>query len=219
MFGEFDYQVVIDSIPFLWKGMQLTFLLTFLAIIGGLFLGTLLALSRLSHIKVLSFLAGSYVNFFRSMPLILVIFWFYFLVPMIVGRPVGGFYSVLVAFTLFEAAYYCEIMRAGIQSVKVGQLQAGQALGLTYSQNMKNIVLPQAFRNMLPILLTQAVILFQDTSLVYVVGLHDFLVNAEIVATRENRLIEMFLTVAVVYFVLCLSFSLSIRKLQRRFSV
>jgi glutamate/aspartate transport system permease protein len=199
--------------------MQLTFLLTLLAISGGIFLGTLLALARLSPFKALSFVAGSYVNFFRSMPLILVIFWFYFLVPLIVGRPVGGFYSVLVAFTLFEAAYYCEIMRAGIQSVKLGQLQAGQALGLTYSQNMKSVVLPQAFRNMLPILLTQAVILFQDTSLVYVVGLHDFLVNAEIVATRENRLIEMFLTVAVVYFVLCLSFSLSIRKLQRRFSV
>lgn len=219
MFSDFDFDVIINSIPFLWEGMQLTFLLTFLAITGGLFLGVLLALSRLSHIKILSFTAGSYVNFFRSMPLILVIFWFYFLVPFIVGRPVGGFYSVLVAFTLFEAAYYCEIMRAGIQSVRKGQVQAGQAIGLSYLQNMRYVVLPQAFRNMTPILLTQAVILFQDTSLVYVVGLHDFLVNAEIVATRENRLIELFSTVAVVYFVLCLSFSLSIRKLQQRFSI
>ena len=219
MFDDFDYQVIIESIPFLWEGLQLTFLLTFLAIIGGLFLGVILALARLSNNKILSFTAASYVNFFRSMPLILVIFWFYFLVPYIVGRPVGGFYSVLVAFTLFEAAYYCEIMRAGIQSVRLGQIQAGQALGLSYKQNMQYVVLPQAFRNMTPILLTQAVILFQDTSLVYVVGLHDFLVNAEIVASRENRLIEMFSTVAVVYFVLCLSFSLSIRKLQRKFSV
>ncbi len=218
MFESFDYQVIIDSIPFLWEGMKLTFLLTFLAITGGLFLGVLLALARLSDIKPLSFIAASYVNFFRSMPLILVIFWFYFLVPYIVGRPVGGFYSVLVAFTLFEAAYYCEIMRAGIQSVKQGQMQAGRALGLSYKQNMLYVVLPQAFRNMTPILLTQAVILFQDTSLVYVVGLHDFLVNAEIIASRENRLIEMFSTVALVYFVLCLSFSLSIRKLQKRFS-
>ena len=218
MFGDFDYQVIIDSIPFLWEGMKLTFLLTFLAIVGGLFLGVLLALARLSSIKPLSFVATSYVNFFRSMPLILVIFWFYFLVPYIVGRPVGRFYSVLIAFTLFEAAYYCEIMRAGIQSVRQGQMHAGQALGLSYKQNMQYVVLPQAFRNMTPILLTQAVILFQDTSLVYVVGLHDFLVNAEIVASRENRLIEMFSTVALVYFVLCLSFSLSIRKLQRKFS-
>ncbi|MCK5905260.1 MAG: amino acid ABC transporter permease [Gammaproteobacteria bacterium] len=219
MFEDFDYQVVIESIPFLWEGLKLTFLLTFLAITGGLFLGVLLALARLSSIKPLSFAAASYVNFFRSMPLILVIFWFYFLVPYIVGRPIGGFYSVLVAFTLFEAAYYCEIMRAGIQSVRLGQMQAGQALGLSYKQNMQYVVLPQAFRNMTPILLTQAVILFQDTSLVYVVGLHDFLVNAEIVASRENRLIEMFTTVALVYFILCLSFSLSIRKLQRKFSV
>lgn len=219
MFDAFDYQVVIDSIPYLWEGMKMTFLLTFLAIVGGLFFGVCLALIRLSGIKYLAFAAASYVNFFRSMPLILVIFWFYFLVPYIVGRPVGGFYSVLVAFTLFEAAYYCEIMRAGIQSVRQGQMHAGQALGLSYKQNMQYVVLPQAFRNMAPILLTQAVILFQDTSLVYVVGLHDFLVNAEIVASRENRLIEMFCTVAIVYFVLCLTFSLSIRSMQRKFSV
>jgi glutamate/aspartate transport system permease protein len=218
MFNNFDFQVVIKSIPFLWDGMQLTFLLTILAISGGLVLGTMLALCRLSPFKWLSFTAGSYVNFFRSMPLILVIFWFYFLVPFVVGRPVGGFYSVLVAFVMFEAAYYCEIMRAGIQSVNKGQVFAGQAVGMTYGQNMRYVVLPQAFRNMIPILLTQAIILFQDTSLVYVVGLHDFLVNAEIVANRDNRLIEMFTTVAFVYFVLCLSASLSVKKLQRKFA-
>ena len=152
------------------------------------------------------------------MPLILVIFWFYFLVPIIVGRPVGGFYSVLIAFVLFEAAYYCEIIRAGIQSVRQGQVYAGQALGLTYRQNMRYIVLPQAFRNMVPILLTQAIILFQDTSLVYVVGVKDFLVSADLVANRENRIIEMFSTVALVYFVLCLSGSLGIKRLQKRFA-
>lgn len=218
MLTDFDFQVIVNAAPFMWDGLKLTFLLTLLAISGGLFLGTLLALSRLSPFTFLSFAAGTYVNLFRSVPLILVIFWFYFLVPFIVGRPVGGFYSVLVAFILFEAAYYCEIMRSGIQSVRRGQAQAGQALGLTYRQNMQYIVLPQAFRNMIPILLTQAVILFQDTSLVYVVGLHDFLVNSDIVATRENRLVEMFTTVAVVYFVLCLTASISIRELRRKFS-
>ncbi len=125
----FDYHIVFHSLPFLIKGMGLTLLLTFLAMVGGIFLGTLLALARLAPIRALSFAAGTYVNFFRSMPLILVIFWFYFLVPLILGFPVGDFYSVLVAFTLFEAAYYCEIMRAGIQSVKVGQVHAGDALG------------------------------------------------------------------------------------------
>ncbi len=218
MFADFDFAVVIKSLPFLWEGMQLTLLLTILAIGGGLILGTILALCRLSPYKLLSFAAGSYVNFFRSMPLILVIFWFYFLVPLIVGRPVGGFYSVLVAFVMFEAAYYCEIMRAGIQSIRKSQVHAGQALGLTYQQNMRYIVLPQAFRNMIPILLTQAIVLFQDTSLVYVVGLHDFLVNAEIIANRDNRLIEMFTTVAIIYFVLCLSASLSVGALQRKYA-
>jgi glutamate/aspartate transport system permease protein len=219
MFAGFDFMIIIDSIPFLLEGMWLTLQLTVSAIVGGLFFGTILAMCRLAPNRVLSFVAGSYVNFFRSMPLILVIFWFYFLVPIIVGRPVGGFYSVLVAFVLFEAAYYCEIMRAGISSVRSGQVYAGQALGLTYRQNMRYIVLPQAFRNMVPILLTQAIILFQDTSLVYVVGLRDFLVAADVVANRDNRLLEMFTTVALVYFVLCLAGSLYARRLNRKYTL
>jgi len=218
VFGDFDTAVIFDNFHFLLEGMQTTLLLTLVAICGGLVLGTLLALARLAAFKPLSFVAGTYVNFFRSMPLILVIFWFYFLVPHIVGRPVGGFYSVLIAFVLFEAAYYCEIMRAGIQSVRRGQIYAGQALGLTYAQNMRYVVLPQAFRNMIPILMTQAIILFQDTSLVYVVGIKDFLVSADLVANRENRILEMFTTVALVYFVICLSGSLLIRRLQRKYA-
>jgi glutamate/aspartate transport system permease protein len=218
MEGGFDFDIIIQSIPYLAEGMMLSFQLALLGIVGGVVFGTLLALCRLSPFAPLSFIAGSYVNFFRSMPLILVIFWFYFLVPFIVGRPVGGFWSVTIAFIMFEAAYYCEIMRAGIQSVTVGQVYAGQALGLTYRQNMQFIVLPQAFRNMIPILLTQAIVLFQDTSLVYVVGLGDFLVHADIVANRDNRLMEMFSTVAVVYFVICLMGTLFVRRLQRKFA-
>jgi len=219
MSGGFDYHVIINNIPFMWQGIQLTFLLTFLAICGGVAGGTFLALCRLSRFAPISFAAGSYVNFFRSMPLILVIFWFYFLVPWIVGRPVGGFDSVLIAFVLFEAAYYCEIIRAGISSVGHGQIYAGRALGLTYGQTMRYVVLPQAFRNMIPVLLTQAIILFQDTSLVYVVGLHDFFVNADMVANRDNRLLEMYSTVAFVYFVLCLAGSLGVRRLQRKYAL
>lgn len=218
MFDDFDTEVIFSNLHFLIEGMQTTLILTVVAIFGGLILGTLLALARLAPFKPLSFVAGTYVNFFRSMPLILVIFWFYFLVPHILGRPVGGFYSVLVAFVLFEAAYYCEIMRAGIQSVRKGQVYAGKAVGLTYAQNMRYIVLPQAFRNMVPILLTQAIILFQDTSLVYVVGVKDFLVSADLVANRENRILEMFTTVALVYFIICLSGSLFIRRLQAKFA-
>ena len=226
--GGFDYHIVFHSIPFLAKGMGLTLVLTFLGIAGGLVFGTVLALMRLSNVAVpvpylrkwlsLSFLAGSYVNFFRSMPLILVIFWFYFLIPLVVGEQVGAFQSVLTAFIMFEAAYYCEIMRAGIQSVRVGQAHAGQALGLTYQQNMRFVVLPQAFRNMIPILISQAIVLFQDTALVYVVGLSDFLYSAEIVAMSENRLMEMYITVAIVYFALCSWAQFMVRNLQKRFA-
>ena len=219
MFADFDWSVVARAYPFLLQGMWLTLQLTFIAILGGIFFGMLLALLRLTPVRAVSFAAGSYVNFFRSMPLILVIFWFYFLVPVLVGRPIGGFYSVLIAFVMFEAAYYCEIIRAGIQSVSRGQMMAGSALGLTYAQSMKEIVLPQAFRNMIPVLLTQSIIMFQDTSLVYVVGLKDFLTSADIIANRDNRLVEMYTVVAVVYFVLCLSGSLLVRKLQRKYVI
>jgi glutamate/aspartate transport system permease protein len=214
--GDFDFSVIFDNMPFLLKGMQTTLLLTALAMFGGIVLGTLLALARISSIKPLSFVAASYINFFRSLPLILVIFWFYFLVPLVLGRPVGGFYSVLVAFTLFEAAYYAEIIRAGITSVRAGQFQAARALGLSYGQSMRFVVLPQAFRAMIPILLTQGIILFQDTSLVYVVGLKDFLVSAELIANRDQRLIEMFTFVAIVYLAISYCASQGVRFLQRR---
>ena len=219
MFDQFDTNVILENLHFLIEGMQLTLLLTLAAICGGLVLGTLLALARLSGFWILSLVSSTYVNFFRSMPLILVIFWFYFLVPLVLGQPVGGYYSVLIAFVLFEAAYYCEIIRAGIQSVSKGQVYAGQAVGLNYFQNMCYIVLPQAFRNMIPVLLTQAIILFQDTSLVYVVGVKDFLVSADLVANRENRIFEMFTTVACVYLIICLSGSILIRKLQMRYAL
>jgi len=213
---ELDFSVIPANSSLLWEGIKMTFLLASLAIIGGIILGTFLALLRIAKIPVLSQFSAAYVNFFRSLPLILVIFWLFFLVPLIVGKPVGAFSSVLVAFILFEAAYYSEIIRAGINSVRLGQLAAARALGLTYFQSMRYIILPQAFRAMTPILLTQAIILFQDTSLVYVVGLRDFLVSAEIVANRDQRLVEMFLFVALVYFVICFAASIGVKYFQKR---
>ncbi|KGM89291.1 amino acid ABC transporter membrane protein 2, PAAT family [Roseovarius mucosus DSM 17069] len=214
--GDFDFGVILNNLPFLWQGLQLSLWLTFLAVLGGIALGTLLALARLSGIRPLAIFAAAYVNLIRSVPLILVIFWFYFLVPLAVGRPIGGFYSALIAFVMFEAAYYSEIMRAGIQSVRTGQVHAGQATGLGYWQIQRYIVLPQAFRNMIPILVTQGIILFQDTSLVFVVSLRDLMTASSIVARTEGRLVEMYLFAALVYFVICFSGSLFVRRLQAR---
>lgn len=213
---DFDIQVIIESWPFLLEGLGLSLLLTALAAAGGIVLAVFLALMRLSSYRVLSTISAAYVNFFRSLPLILVIFWFFFLVPLIIGRPVGSFYSALIAFTLFEAAYYSEIIRAGIQSVPRGQVWSGYATGLNYRQTMSFIVLPQAFRNMTPVLLTQGVILFQDTSLVFVVSLRDFMTATSIVARNEGRLVEMYLFAALVYFVICYAGSLYVRRLQER---
>ena len=226
MFTGFDFDVISRSLPYLWQGMLFSLGLTLLSMLGGILLGTLLALMRLSSFKALNVPAGGYVNLLRSMPLILVIFWFYFLVPIAMKKitgdayatGIGPFYSALIAFTMFEAAYYCEIIRAGIQSVPRGQGHAAYALGLNYRLAMTKIILPQAFRNMVPILLTQGIILFQDTSLVYVVGLTDFMGAASKVAQRDGRLVEMYLFAALVYFLLCFSASHFVRRLQVRYS-
>lgn len=223
--NDFDFGVIERSLGYLFRdGMVFTAKLTLLSATGGVILGTLLAMCRLSGIRPLSLVAGLYVNLLRALPLILVIFWFYFLVPYIgawltgAGRPVsvGGFTSAMITFTLFEAAYFCEIMRAGIQSVPRGQVAAGYALGMTYWQVMGKVVLPQAFRNMTPILLTQTIVLFQDTSLVYVLSLTDFLGAASKVAQRDGRLVEMYLFAAAVYFLISYAASLAVRYLQHR---
>lgn len=199
----FDFNIIVSSAPFLLQGLWLNILLTALATAGGLALGVCLALMRVSKFLPLRAIAATYVDFFRAMPLILVIFWFYFLVPLVVGRPVGGFTSVLIAFTIFEAAYFSEIIRGGIQGIRIGQINAALASGLTRRQSMFYVILPQVFRSMLPVMLTQSIILFQDTSLVYVVGLYDFVTTSSIVASRDGRLIELYAFVAVVYFILC----------------
>lgn len=214
--GNFDFDIISSSLPFLWDGLQLSFLLTFLAILGGIGCGTLLALMRLSDNIVISSLSAGYVNLIRSVPLILVIFWFYFLVPLIIGQALGGFYSALIAFIIFEAAYYSEIIRAGIQSIRAGQIHAGMASGLSYWQIRRHIVLPQAFRNMLPVLLTQGIILFQDTSLVFVVSLRDFMTSTTIVAETQGRIVEMYLFAAFVYFVICFTGSQMVSQIKTR---
>jgi glutamate/aspartate transport system permease protein len=225
---NFDFDVIQRSWVYLFRdGMTFSLTLTALASLGGVLFGTLLALMRLSSFKTLSMVASGYVNLMRSLPLVLVIFWFFFLVPYIGGwltgsnqpMKVGAFSSALITFTMFEAAFYCEIMRAGIQSVSKGQTAAGYALGLNYRQIMTYIVLPQAVRNMLPVLLTQTIILFQDTSLVYVISSTDFLGAAVKVANRDGRLVEMYTFAALVYFVICFTASMYVRRLQARISI
>src|SRR4030081_329657 len=228
MDSGFDFDVIQRSLPYLFReGMTFTVTLTVLAMTFGIVFGTILALMRLSSFKQLAMAAGAYVNMMRALPLVLVIFWFFFLVPYIgawiLREPnpikVGAFWSALITFTMFEAAYYCEIMRAGLQSIARGQVWSGYALGLNYWQTMGYIVLPQAFRNMVPILLTQTIILFQDTSLVYVISATDFLGAAAKIATRDSRLVEMYSFAAVVYFVISFSLSLVVKRLQTKIAV
>jgi glutamate/aspartate transport system permease protein len=208
---------VISS--FVVKGFFFSIQLTLIAMVGGIVLGTLLALMRLSGKKWLELPAAAYVNTMRSIPLVMVILWFFLLIPLLIGRPMGAELSAMITFTLFEAAYYSEIMRAGIQSVPKGQVHAGYAVGMNYSQTMQLIVLPQAFRNMLPVLLTQTIILFQDTSLVYAIGAYDLLKGFEIAGKNFNRPVETYLVAAVVYFIICFSLSMLVRRLQNKIAI
>ena len=224
---DLDFSVVVGALPYLWTGFRYTVELTATAAAGGLFFGTLLALARLSSIRPLAWLAAGYVNLMRSIPLVLVIFWFFFLVPLILQavtgaeRPpqVGAERTALVTFVMFEAAFFCEIMRAGIQSIPKGQVHSAYALGLSYGQTMRLVVLPQAFRNMLPVLLTQSIILFQDVSLVSLLNVTDFVGAAVKIAQRDSRIVEMYLFVAIVYFVLCYTLSFMVKRLQHRIAI
>ena len=220
---EFDWSSIPNALPFLWDGMKISLQITATAVVIGIVWGTLLALMRLSPIKPLSWFAAGYVNLFRAVPLVMVLLWFFLIVPhlleSIFGFPRGSdmrLGSAMAGFALFEAAYYSEIMRAGIQSVPKGQMAAASALGMTYAQGMWLVVLPQAFRNMVPLLLTQGIILFQDTSLVYVSALADFFGAAYKVGDRDGRLVELLLFAWAVYFVICFTASRIVRRYQQK---
>jgi len=215
-FGFLDWGVASS---FVAKGLFFSIQLTVVAMLGGIAIGTVLALMRLSGRAWLALPAAAYVDTLRSIPLVMVILWVFLLIPLLTGRPLGAELSALITFTLFEAAYYSEIMRAGIQSVPSGQVYAGHAMGMTYRQCMQFVVLPQAFRNMLPVLLTQTVILFQDTSLVYAIGAYDLLKGFEVAGRNFNRPVETYLVAAVVYFIICFGLSMLVRRLQRKIQI
>ena len=215
-FSFYNWDVISK---FVLNGLYFSVILTIVATLGGILFGTLLALMRLSGKKWLDVPAAIYVNGMRSIPLVMVILWFVLLVPLLIGRPSGAEGSAVITFIAFEAAYFSEIMRAGIQSIPRGQVFAGMAVGMTYGQNMKLVILPQAFRNMLPVLLTQTIILFQDTSLVYAIGAYDMLKGFEVAGKNYGRPIESYLAAGVTYFVLCYSLSWAVKRLHKKIAI
>lgn len=204
---------------YIQKGLIFSAQLTVIATVGGILVGTVLALMRLSGKPWLALPATAYVNTMRSIPLVMVILWFFLLIPLLIGKPIGVNLSAIITFIAFEAAFFSEIVRAGIQSIPKGQVYAGQALGMTYSQNMRLVVLPQAFRNMIPVFMTQTIILFQDTSLVYAIGAYDLLKGFEIAGKNFGRPIETYLLAAVTYFLICFTLSRIVKKIQEKVAI
>ena len=220
---HFDWSGIPGALPTLWTGAVVTFKITVCAIIVGILWGTLIALMRLSGVKLLEWFAQGYVTVFRSIPLVMVLLWFFLIVPQLLQSLLDlspdidiRLASAMIAFSLFEAAYYSEIIRAGIQAVPRGQVNAAFALGMTYPQAMKLVVLPQAFRAMVPLLLTQAIVLFQDTSLVYVISLADFFRTATNIGDRDGTMVEMVLFAGACYFVVCVIASSLVKGLQKK---
>jgi glutamate/aspartate transport system permease protein len=213
--GFFSWEVIG---PFVAKGLWFSIWLTIVATIGGILFGTVLALMRLSGNKLLDLPAAAYVNTMRSIPLVMVLLWFFLLIPFLTG-PIGAEKSAVITFIAFEAAYFSEIVRAGIQSIARGQVNAGYALGMTYQQNMKLVILPQAFRNMLPVFLTQTIILFQDTSLVYAISASDLLKGLETAGKNYGRPVEAYLLAAIVYFAMCFALSRLVRMVQAKVQI
>jgi glutamate/aspartate transport system permease protein len=219
----FDWSSISRSLPFLWQGMVTTLQITVIAVLIAILIGTLLAMMRLSPNRILSWLAAGYVTVFRSIPLVMVLFWFHLiLIPLIAGLLFPGkqlelrFLTALTAFSLFEASYYAEIIRAGILSVTEGQFNAALALGMSRGQAMRLVIIPQAFRRMTPLLLTQAIILFQDTTLVYVISLDDFFRRAYNIGNRDGTLNELILFAGAVYLVICTCASGCVRQMQKK---
>ena len=204
---------------YLQKGLIFSVQLTVIATVGGIIVGTVLALMRLSGNPWLVMPATIYVNTMRSIPLVMVILWFFLLIPLMIGKPLGVNLSAIITFIAFEAAFFSEIVRAGIQSIPRGQVYAGQALGMSYAQNMRLVVLPQAFRNMIPVFMTQTIILFQDTSLVYAIGAYDLLKGFEIAGKNFGRPIETYLLAAVTYFLICFTLSRIVRRIQQKVAI
>jgi glutamate/aspartate transport system permease protein len=204
---------------YILNGLYFSLLLTLVATLGGIVFGTVLALLRLSGIKPLELVAATYVNGMRSIPLLMVLLWFFLMVPFIIGRPIGAELTAVITFIAFEAAYFSEIVRAGIQSISRGQVHAGQALGMTYGQNMRLVILPQAFRNMIPVFLTQTIILFQDTSLVYIITAGDMLHGFTVAGNNLSHPREAFILAAITYFIICFTLSWLVKRLQKKIAI
>ncbi|WP_432259218.1 glutamate/aspartate ABC transporter permease GltK [Cupriavidus sp. TMH.W2] len=224
---SFDFTSINPAtLSVLGEGMMVSLKITVTAVVVGIVWGTILAMMRLSSFRLLNWFAQGYVTIFRSIPLVMVLLWFFLIIPQVLQNLFNlspatdlRMTSALVAFALFEAAYYSEIIRAGIQSVSRGQMFAAQAMGMTYGQSMRLVILPQAFRNMVPLLLTQGIILFQDTSLVYVSALADFFGQAYGIGERDGRIVEMLLFAGLVYFLICFSASLLVKRYQKKVAV
>jgi His/Glu/Gln/Arg/opine family amino acid ABC transporter permease subunit len=215
---EFDWTIIARNWPVLVAGFQETLKLAVLAIAASFLLGVVAGALRLARHPLLHYPAVAYIEFIRGVPLIMVIFWFYFITPILAGRPLDNFTCALIAFIIFESAYLAEIVRAGIQSVPSGQVQAAVSTGLGQVQTLRHVVLPQAIRNMIPALVTRFIILYMDTSLAYIIGVRELTRVARIIAEREFRAFEVFTFIALVYFICTYVMSLGARYLEKRLS-
>ncbi len=214
-----DLRVIVENAPYMLTGLQLTVILSVVSMVGSFAGGAVFAMLRLSPWWWLRWPAILYIDIVRTVPLIMVIFWAFFLMPVLTGHATTPVKAALFALVLFNTSYMAEVIRAGIQSIPKGQVEASRAIGLTYLQAMRHVVLPQALRHMSPALVSRFIALFMGTSLVYIIGVTEFFRAANNVNNRVYRSYEIYGFVALVYFVCCYALSLASTALERRFAV
>jgi polar amino acid transport system permease protein len=214
-----DLRVIVENLPYMLSGLQLTVMLSLVSMAGSFAGGAVFAMLRLSPWWWLRWPAILYIDIVRTVPLIMVIFWAFFLMPVLTGQATTPVKAALFALILFNTSYMAEVIRAGIQSIPKGQVEASRAIGLSYLGSMRHVVLPQALRNMSPALVSRFIALFMGTSLVYIIGVTEFFRAANNVNNRVYRSYEIYGFVAIVYFVCCYALSLASTALERRFAV
>lgn len=208
--------LLYESTGLFLQGLKYNVLLTLLAVIMALPIGSLFAVAKLSRFRVIYYPVTIYINILRSCPLLMVLFWVYYALPMLIGREISVFYAALFAMTIFEIAYFAEFIRSGLQSIAVSQRYAGLATGLKPRQVTRFIILPQALRRMLPSLLTQSIIAFQDSTLASLIGLREILATTKAINSRELRTLLLYGFLAIAFLVMCCFFSRVVREIERR---
>jgi polar amino acid transport system permease protein len=212
----FDFSVITQNAPLLWQGFLITVYYTVITIVAGMIIGLTIGLMQLTPYRVLRWLGRVYVEFFRNIPLLVILLWTYYALPIFMGLNITKGWAGFVALSCYVGAFYAEILRAGVQSIEPGQTDAATAIGMSYGQRMRRIILPQAFRRMVPPLAGQSIIQMKNTTLLSIITVPDLLYQASYISSFTYRPMEIYTAIGIIYVVVLTPLTLLARRLEKR---